>query len=169
MRLFIAVEFTESFRSAVCGVMSALRMQGVDGNYTRRSNLHLTLAFIGESESICTIRQIMDRTSVRPFTISLSGCGRFGDLLWAGIEQSEPLTALADELCRKLRDAGFAVEKRPFRPHITMVRRASGNFRVNIPPAVMTVNSISLMKSERIDGILTYTPVYVRTFRPASG
>lgn len=160
MRLFIAIEFSGAFRNALCGVMDKMRRQGVSGNYTRPENLHLTLAFIGQSDRTEDIIRIMSGISGGPFAITLDGMGRFGDLLWVGVRENPRLTELAESLCCRLRRAGFPVEERAFRPHITLVRRSSGSFRVSVPPAAMTVRSVSLMKSERIEGKLVYTAIH---------
>lgn len=50
MRIFIAVQFSEPARKSVIDCMDSLRRQGVRGNYTRPENLHLTMAFIGETD-----------------------------------------------------------------------------------------------------------------------
>ena len=48
MRLFIAIQFNEQMLDALTKLQNDLRAMGVTGNYTKRENLHLTLAFIGE-------------------------------------------------------------------------------------------------------------------------
>ena len=44
MRLFIAIQFEENILDALTDFQGDLRSQGVTGNYTRRENLHITLA-----------------------------------------------------------------------------------------------------------------------------
>ncbi len=160
MRLFVAIEFSEPFRRSLQSIMEAMRRQGVMGSYTRPENLHLTLAFIGESDRTEDIIRIMSGISGGPFSIEAEGMGRFGDLLWVGVRKNPRLTVLARSLCRQLRQAGFPIEERDFLPHITLVRRSSGSFRVSVPPAAMSVRSISLMKSEHIDGKPAYTAIH---------
>ncbi|MCR4658330.1 MAG: hypothetical protein K5770_19185 [Lachnospiraceae bacterium] len=48
MRLFIAIQFGENILDALTDIQSDLKSRGVTGNYTRRENLHITLAFIGD-------------------------------------------------------------------------------------------------------------------------
>ena len=48
MRLFIAIQFEDEILDALTDFQGDLNAQGVTGNYTKRENLHITLAFIGE-------------------------------------------------------------------------------------------------------------------------
>ena len=48
MRLFIAILFEEKIINALTQFQDNLKAKGVKGNYSRRENLHITLAFIGE-------------------------------------------------------------------------------------------------------------------------
>ena len=48
MRCFIAIEFDENTRNTLASIQNELKNQGVQGNYTRIENLHLTLKFLGE-------------------------------------------------------------------------------------------------------------------------
>ena len=48
MRLYIAIQFEEKILDALNDFQDDLKAQGVTGNYTKRKNLHITLAFIGE-------------------------------------------------------------------------------------------------------------------------
>ena len=48
MRLFISINFNEETIEDLVNLQAELRGCGIDGNYTKPENLHLTLAFIGE-------------------------------------------------------------------------------------------------------------------------
>ncbi len=164
MRLFIAIRFSPEIREVLLDAIDTLRVQA-DANFTRPENLHLTLAFIGESRDVMTIRRCMDALTPGAFPLTVGGCGRFGDLWWAGVAPNERLAALAGELTDRLRAAGFDMEKRAFKPHITLARRVrplQGPVRLAVPERMMTADRISLMRSDRINGRLTYTEVYAR-------
>jgi len=164
MRLFIAIRFSRELEQWLMDAIGDLRRQA-DANFSRRENLHLTLAFIGESRDVMAIRRCMDGLTPGAFPLTIGGSGHFGDLWWAGVAPSERLAALAGELSDSLRAAGFDIEKRPFRPHITLARRVrplAGPIALPVPERTMTVERVSLMRSDRIDGRLTYTEVYSR-------
>ena len=167
MRLFIAIQFTKEVKSCLITAIEQLKMQAVSGNYTSPDNLHLTLAFIGESDKVSAICDAIDRCAVPSFDMAVSGSGHFGDLYWVGIENNPKLKALAESLQNELRENGFDIEKRAFKPHITLARRleAKAPVSINVRRTAMTISRISLMKSERIGGKLTYTEIYGRELR----
>lgn len=165
MRLFIAIQFSREIKTALLGAITELRAQAHSGSFTREENLHLTLAFIGETEKTAIIRQIMDSTEMSPFEMTVCDAGSFdGALYWAGIEKNPTLVHLAESLRAALRANGFEIETRAFKPHITLVRQlqAEGPVTFSILRTAMTVTRLSLMKSERINGRLVYTEIYGR-------
>ena len=164
MRLFIAIRFSDEVKNVLLDAIGQLRRQAVSGNFTRPENLHLTLVFIGESTDLTSIRTAMDRTAVRPFDLTVSGAGHFGNLYWVGIEANPILKAYVQNLSDALRSAGFDIERRAFGPHITIARQVETTRQphLNVPKTAMTAGRVSLMKSERIGGKLTYTEVYGR-------
>lgn len=102
-------------------------------SWVHPDDLHITLAFLGGQASFKQLnaikKEMPEIAKKHPnFTLQLSGLGTFGRsdsprILWAGVEESEPLRALQKdvyEVCTKL---GFALDKRPFTPHITMARK----------------------------------------------
>ncbi len=88
MRLFIAIQLSESMRNAISDVQYLLKRQGVRGNYTPWENLHLTLVFIGEYNDPDRVHDIIEHIPIEPFELSLNGMGAFGDLWWIGLEPS---------------------------------------------------------------------------------
>ncbi len=164
MRLFVAIDFSKEVKGVLLTAIEELKAQAVSGTFTRPENLHLTLAFIGESDNVTAIRTAIDHCVVPPFEMAVSGTGHFGNLFWVGIENNPKLNALAENLQKELRSSGFDIEERDFKPHITLARQleASKPVNLNVTRTAMTVSRISLMKSERINGKLTYTEVYGR-------
>ena len=162
MRLFVAVNFTPEMKDALEKAARNLREQSVSGNFTRRENLHMTLAFIGETNEVVRAKAALDKCKGPGFEIALRGTGRFGDLYWVGTENSAELSALASKVRSALKSEGFVLERSAFKPHITIARRVTvkGKADFEAPHARMRVRRISLMKSERINGKLTYTEIY---------
>lgn len=164
MRLFIAVHFSKEVKDALLSAIDELKAQAVTGNFTKPENLHLTLAFIGESDKVSAIRSVIDRCAVPSFEMAVYGAGNFGNLYWVGIEKNPRLKALAESIQNELRKSGFDIEDREFKPHITIARQVevSAPVKLNIERKAMSVSRISLMKSERLNGKLVYTEVYGR-------
>ena len=162
MRLFIAILFSEKINRVLSDAVESLRMQSVSGSFTRPENFHLTLSFIGETEKTEAIRRDMDSCSILSFELSVGGSGQFGNLYWVGVYKTPELLALEKSLWNALTDNGFDVESRSFKPHITIARNVFSPVpvKLNVPKTIMTVNQISLMKSERTKGNLVYTEIY---------
>lgn len=171
MRLFIAVNFTPGIKNRLSDVIEELKKKSVKGNFTRVENLHLTIVFIGETTKINLVKQAMDGISAPAFTLMIKGFGCFpregGSIYWLGIEKNETLNSIYEELNKELLKNGFSLEKRGFKPHLTIGREVALNkgfnreeFIKSITPMEMKVDGISLMKSERLGGKLVYTEIH---------
>lgn len=175
MRLFIAITFNQDIKSSLYNIIQHLKQNSKEGNFTQKDNLHLTIAFIGESNAINTIQKAMNEAVLHPtvksFTLSIEGLGKFnrreGDIFWAGIQNNPLLSQLNNAIVQELRNNGFTIDDREFKPHLTLGRKVvlHSNFDVKEfektnPTMEMEVNRISLMKSERIGGKLVYTEIY---------
>ena len=162
MRLFLAVLLDEKMKNALRGVQNELRRRGVEGNYTRAENLHLTLAFIGEYPDPEAVTQALEGLCFAPFSLTLGGLGSFGELWWAGLEASGELDALVRRLRRALADAAIPFDRKSFRPHVTLIRQP--RFRTDprldtlrVPEAETRVERVSLMLSTRGKNGMIYT------------
>lgn len=164
MRLFIAINLSEEMKESLMDIQDAMRDCGIYGRETAPENMHLTLAFIGDYDDPDYVKRIISSIDIRPFDISLSGIGAFRDLWWIGIENRPPLQAVVRKLRRALSDAGILFDRKRFKPHITIIRRAEGDF-TNVSSTEleaytnvsMTVDHISLMRSDRGKQGMIYT------------
>ena len=164
MRLFIAIQFEENVLDALTDFQADLISQGVTGNYTRRENQHITLVFIGEYGNPEDILDAMEQVEFRPIEISLSGVGSFGELFWVGLEDNPQLVGYVKRLRRKLAEHGIPFDKKPFSPHITLIRkyscRGGKEIAVSDPPkGSMVATKVSLMRSDRGKNGMIYTEI----------
>lgn len=138
-----------------------LKEYGVRGNYTQPENLHLTLAFIGETERVEEIKAAVDAVKFEPFVIRTGKMGCFNGrsrVVWLGIEGEDKVKAIAQQLRSNLDQRGIDYAKGKFSPHITLVRQPSEMpLDIDVESESMTVSKIYVMKSERINGRLVYT------------
>ena len=175
MRLFIAINFNKEIKNRLYKNIKRLKESATQGNFTRPENLHLTLVFLGEvdPDKVGRIKQAMDKVIAEPFALTISNLGRFerreGDIYWLGIEKSTTLLSIYNQLSKNLIQAGFPLEKREYKPHLTLGRRVilkqqfnKAEFDQNMQSMNIKVDKISLMKSERIKGKLTYTEIYAK-------
>lgn len=163
MRLFIAINFDEKTKEKLLGVQNKLKAHGT-GNFSRPENLHLTVLFLGEVQKYSAIQRSIDSNFHTPVELIFNKTGKFKNgLYWIGVQPNPVLNELYDKISSDLKDAGYKVDwNEHFSPHITLVREAVLNScpDLSFETFSMTARRVSLMKSERINGSLTYTEVY---------
>jgi len=170
MRLFIAINFNNDTRARLLAMRDELRGKSRCGNFSAPENLHLTLAFLGECDSnqAAAAKTVLSAVSFEPFYIMVDCVGKFrrdgGDIWWAGIKESAQLHAFQSELTEKLIASGFeTLDRRKYSPHITLGREVVSDEKPwRIEAFGETPSCVDLMKSERINAKLTYTPIYRR-------
>jgi len=169
MRLFVAINFNNETRSRLLALRDELRGESQRGNFSAPENLHLTLAFLGECDGKQTaaVKSVLNAVSFEPLDVTIDRVGRFkrdgGDIWWASGEPPEGLLTLQRDLTDKLITAEFAFECRKYSPHITLGREVVTDAKPwTIEPFGETLSTIDLMKSERINGKLTYTAIYTK-------
>lgn len=172
MRLFVAVEFDEATKDGLYAAVEALREASARGSFTRRENLHLTLVFIGETGRVEEAKRALELIEGRPFPLRIAGLGKFsrpeGDVRWIGVEGGEALRQLYERAYAAFAGAGFPLENRPYRPHLTLGRRvvlrggADWDTRARqLPPVTAQVDRIALLCSwQEQGGVLRYTPLH---------
>ena len=160
MRLSAAIRLSDAMKAPLLQVQRQLQELGIEGRYTPESQLHLTLAFIGEQPEVQPSLDALSSLSFSPFEVTLQGLGSFGTLWWAGIRESAPLCALAHSLRSVLSAGGIPYDDAPFLPHITLLRKASKPLpQLLIPPACMTVAAVHLLRSDPGAAGMVYTEV----------
>ena len=161
MRLFMAIQLSEEMKAALIESMHGLKKLGVKGRYVPGQNLHVTLAFLGECPDAAPAKDVLKQLSFKPFRLSLSQPGTFGDLLWVGLKGNQGLSALVRELRADLDQAGIEYDRKSFQPHITIVREMSGPWqKLPQPKGEMMVKKVSLMRSDIRDGKRVYTELF---------
>lgn len=180
MRIFIAIAFNEEIKSYLQEVQNEVRSFCYKGNFSHKENFHLTLRFIGEvnPSEIINIQKAMDRVTeqITGFNLELGQMGSFErqneHLIWIGLGGAlSKLDHLYHTIQEELSKIGIPQESRPLKPHITLARRVQvkDSFedirtKVIVDRKLIQVDSIVLMESRRINGRLTYIPVYEKGF-----
>ena len=166
MRLFIAIELSQAMRDALTELQNDLYDAGIRGHFSPEENFHLTLAFLGELPDQTPVLDVMQSLRFTAFQLELQGIGSFGDSFWAGITNSPPLEAVVRRLRRALAQADIPFDRKKFRPHITLLRKAmSAEGGTVLPPPVpvfpasMPVERIALYRSDRGKTHMIYTKI----------
>lgn len=120
-----------------------------------RDSLHLTLSFIGEVEpgQVAALAAVAGAVRAAAFAFELDQCGAWQGNRIVWLAPSRPvaaLQALAATLDTGLRAAGFAPERRPFRPHVTLLRKAEAEVPApDWPPLRWEAKAFCLLASQR--------------------
>lgn len=140
MRTFIALDLAAGQKRQLYELQQRLARYLHGVKWTGRQGLHLTLKFLGEVGEECVpalLKALEEAAATTPvFTISFKGTGVFpaphrARVLWAGVgEGAAPVSSLAAALNSSLAGQGFAPERRPFVPHLTL-----GRLRYPLPTA----------------------------------
>ena len=165
MRLFAALPLGEEGVRDLSAYRRDLEKLGVRGNFTRPENLHITLAFLGELPEWESAAEALDTVEAEPGLLLLDRLDTFGKGGILGLCPTEdaPVRALAAKAERALREAGFALEKRRFRAHVTLCRELTAPAGTELPPppaVAVPVEEMVLYLSHRPKGKLTYTPLW---------
>lgn len=124
MRSFIAVDMPDKIRD----ILEDLQSELPAGNPAPPDNLHLTLAFLGEQrvEMLEDLRAALERFSAPAFDLQLSGVDTFGGndpkVVFAGVLPNPALEHLHGKLKSALHGAGLMLDRKRFRPHVTIAR-----------------------------------------------
>jgi len=130
MRLFIAIEISPDVRAALAALLKEFRAIAPQVKWVRPENMHITLKFLGETDSskLSAMQGALSAIrSSQPVTLHFRGLGFFPNekrakVFWAGMDTSPNLPTLAAEIDQATHKLGFPLEERPFAPHLTLAR-----------------------------------------------
>lgn len=131
MRTFIALDLPPGFADDAAALARRLSAS-MEGRFLPRDTYHLTLAFLGEVDEAQAARaaDALDAAcaNTAPVVLASDGLGKFGRAsdatLWLGVVPTRELEDLSEHLRDELASRGVPFDAKPFKPHITLARRA---------------------------------------------
>ena len=184
IRAFVAVEINSETREALTEIQATLRNAGAHVAWVAPENLHVSLAFLGDTvtDLIPRLAHILDDVAALtpPFPFDVANLGAFGRpdsprVIWAGVKKGEPLTVLQRRVADDLRGLGIALETPEFVPHLTLGRvRSSRGCRPLIDALRSTgeivfghveASRVVLMRSVLASGGAQYSIVHGAQFK----
>lgn len=133
MRLFVALDLPPATKRRLGEAMGRWRSKLPAARWVATENLHLTLAFLGETAASALPgieAALAERLrACAPIAARLERAGCFPDrgparIAWLGLEPARELEALAAATREALVAAAAAFDDKPFRPHVTLARCA---------------------------------------------
>jgi 2'-5' RNA ligase len=161
MRLFFAAWPPPEAQQALGDLALRLKKE-CGGRALPAGNIHLTLAFLGETarDLLPRLERLAATVAVPPFDIRFDRVGywRHNRVVWAGTGQGDAeLGELATGLTQALAGEGFRIEKRAFVPHVTLLRNARRAPAVaSFPPIAWQVTGHALVESVPIERVRLY-------------
>jgi RNA 2',3'-cyclic 3'-phosphodiesterase len=128
-RLFVALPVPEEIADALLALQSGVP----DARWIAPENFHVTLCFAGEVQGAAMRdleEELADIAGPR-FAVALAGVEQFSSgkqprALVATVEKSDRLAWLQQKVSTVARSCGIEVERRKFRPHVTLARFGNG-------------------------------------------
>lgn len=166
VRTFVALPLPSELKLKMARTQAELREAGADVKWDTPDKFHITLKFLGDTESsaIPKLAEALQKSigGLPAFNVSYEGVGGFPNIirprvLWIGTKASDEINRLqhlVEETCVKL---GFAPDDRQFHAHITL-GRVKGNHgldgltarlkSVTFEPSIARCSEIHIMRSD---------------------
>ncbi|WP_285858548.1 RNA 2',3'-cyclic phosphodiesterase [Neobacillus niacini] len=133
---FYAIRIPETTKMNMKEQMDQLKELFPFKRWVHHQDLHITLAFLGAAQqdklqqAEKNVTEILN--SVKPFTLTINKLGIFGmkespRVFWADTEENHELQDIRKKVFTACERAGFQLETRPFKAHITLARKWSGD------------------------------------------
>ncbi|MEC1521626.1 RNA 2',3'-cyclic phosphodiesterase [Neobacillus niacini] len=104
--------------------------------WVHHEDLHITLAFLGDapSEKLTSAMENVQAalSGTKGFILKINRLGIFGKqdsprIFWADTNESKELQVVRKKVFSACLEAGFQLETRPFKPHLTLARKWTGD------------------------------------------
>ena len=169
IRTFVAISLTSILQDHLERLITEMRPLAEGVKWVTPQSVHLTLKFLGnltpaELEKVFTGMKIAQNEFAEPFVIQASGTGCFPAVrrprvLWVGLTGASmtQLQTLQNRIELQLKDQGFPLENRSFKPHLTVARvrdhRLLGGFMekymsYDFPVTDLPVTELKVMRSD---------------------
>lgn len=157
MRQFIAITFPDDFIQELINIMDDLKEEGIEGTYYDPDNLHMTLAFFGETDQQDEIMSIIHSIPFPKITLTINRIGHFKKIYWVGIRENKALNDYVDTLRKSLKEHNISFDDKPFYPHITIIRKTSFEDRI-LKEVSVDVDHVELLQANYTKEGLKYIP-----------
>ncbi|MBQ7688415.1 MAG: RNA 2',3'-cyclic phosphodiesterase [Clostridia bacterium] len=173
MRLFIALPLPAKTLASLESAQMLLRRQGVRGRFAPPDNLHLTLAFLGETPDPAPAIEATTRVPLPQTTLHFDRLTLFGDVLVLLLKKNDALEQYVRALRAALDEAGISYDRKAFRAHITLCRKTAfptasfplGDLARPLKNVLLPVREVRLMASDLSGGTPKYSVVFTQKIR----
>lgn len=164
LRLFFAIQPGKQAQKSLADIA---RKQAAEygGRYIKQNNIHLTLIFLGQFDKhkLERLYTAVKNITAKPFELQINQIcfWKQNQIIYAQANNHpDELFALTDAIKTALTTAEFKFDHRRFKPHITLVRKATNHKSIYLnKPITWQVNEWLLMQSKHTDLGIQYIPI----------
>lgn len=170
-RTFIALPVPASEKLIAETEFYRNNLEGLNVKWVEYKNLHITLAFLGDTsdDQITAIRQHLPSvvSGYSPFSLLLTCTGAFKSpqnpqVIWIGMEPAKTLDNLYRDIQQFIGNMGFERDNRPFRPHLTIGRIKGAAQSHNLPELIKLSEGVN-------EKVITETIIFYESMLQPAG
>jgi len=148
-RLFFALWPEQNARQQCAALINKLNRTGKP---VKEANLHVTVLFLGRisPEQQAVITGEAGKLPSPPITLSfdrLSFWKKPAVLCLTACQFDQSVSILNENLARIAEQQGIPIENRPFKPHVTLVKKANSAIDLDFAPILWRSNGFCLVES----------------------
>lgn len=146
---FLAVKLPDPIKQSLLEAAEVFQKNLSFQKWVHPEDYHITLAFLGfaNENQLRDVKKLVSQhiKDESSFPLTISQIGTFGmksapRIFWAGLNDSQGLQNLRNQVYIACTEAGFQLEKRAFHPHITLARKWSSE--EEFQPTQLDVNNL---------------------------
>lgn len=163
MRLFIGIQLPQTLKTSLSTYQKVIE----SGTTVAKENYHITLVYLGETTE--TKKETVHRAlktvtqSLSPCTITLTDINTFkkgkSHIVYVDVAKSPELMTIQTRISSLMQSLEFTVDTRAYNPHITLARKVKEPPQIHPVSETVTLDTITLFLSHRVNDTLTYTPI----------
>jgi RNA 2',3'-cyclic 3'-phosphodiesterase len=160
VRLFFALWPDQQVRTEIQSFASQLSLG--TARLVASRNTHITLAFLGnvDEETTTAINRGANSVCMKSFSLTLDRLGwwKKPKIAWLAPTDYPPeLPQLASELARLAKGCGVNLDERPYRPHLTLVRKLAQPLAdCHVQPIFWNIKEFCLVESNSTEEGVKY-------------
>ena len=151
VRAFISADFNnKQMLEKIGSIQEKIKQSGAHLRLVNLDILHITLEFLGDitDKQVESVKKILDTLDFPKFQLQIKNPNvlpneNYIRVIYCALDgEIETLKEVQKDLRNKLKDEDFRVDKRPFKPHLTIARVKSSRNRKEL---ISTIQELSEM------------------------
>ncbi|MBK5500416.1 MULTISPECIES: RNA 2',3'-cyclic phosphodiesterase [unclassified Peribacillus] len=132
---FFALVLPDDIKTYLNDATEQIKSEFPFKKWLHQADYHITMAFLGNApdsmKKDALGRMESELANETMFDLELGDIGVFGKnesprILWAGVKQQDRLFTIQRKIYESCVQAGFELDKKQFKPHITLARKFEG-------------------------------------------